>query len=181
MVNPSGNVTLRVQRFCWGVSSGGLTGLFNFLKDAMILIKAKPTTNDDDEYEDAAYENQTESAWWEIPLLIGAALVVCFTGLGILTVCMKRYDAIYCSSMFVGSLVVSASIMSAIHYDTFSHLHSAANWVLYPVGLIILMRGVYMLATLTSPTEHVLQNTTTRPQELLMVNKRSNVVRYGEV
>jgi hypothetical protein len=58
---------------------------------------------------------------------------------------MKRYDVTYSAAMFVGSFVLSASIMSVIHYDTFDHLRSAASYVMYPTGLVILIGGVYML------------------------------------
>ena len=82
-------------------------------------------------------------------LAIGTA----FAGLLFLTACMKRYDATYSSAMFVGSFVVSASIMSAIHYDTFQHLQSLWNFVLYPAGLVILMAGVYILVVETKETD----------------------------
>jgi hypothetical protein len=42
--------------------------------------------------------------------------------------------------------------MSAIHYDTFSHLNDTMNYIGYPSGLIILLYGVYMLLMSTSAT-----------------------------
>jgi len=62
-----------------------------------------------------------------------------------LTACMKRYDATYSSAMFVGSFVISASVMSAVHFKTFSNLEQIYDYILYPLGLLILMAGVYML------------------------------------
>ena len=58
---------------------------------------------------------------------------------------MKRYDATFSAAMFVGSFVLSASLMSAVHYQTFQHLSGFWNWVFYPLGLFILMIGVNLL------------------------------------
>jgi hypothetical protein len=35
--------------------------------------------------------------------------------------------------------------MSAVHYNTFSNLEAIWNYFLYPLGLVILMTGVYIL------------------------------------
>jgi hypothetical protein len=78
-------------------------------------------------------------------LVCNPGIVSAFSGLLILMACMKRYDATYSSAMFVGSFVVSASIMSAAHYSTFAHLETLWNKILYPAGLSILMGGVLML------------------------------------
>ena len=51
----------------------------------------------------------------------------------------------FSAAMFVGSFVLSASLMSAVHYDTFQHLVGFWNWVMYPLGLISLMIGVNLL------------------------------------
>jgi len=118
-----------MRRFSWGVAGGSITGLQNFLKDALTIAKSKEIRQ-------------------MLPLVlvfIGLAIFVAFTGLLFLTACMKRYDATYSSAMFVGSFVVSASIMSAIHYSTFRHLDSVVNYVMYPLGLLVLMGGVYLL------------------------------------
>jgi hypothetical protein len=37
-----------------------------------------------------------------------------------LSSCMKRYDATYSAAMFVVSFVISASLMSAVHYPRLS-------------------------------------------------------------
>lgn len=86
---------------------------------------------------------------WELPydfwILLMVAGATALLALTILTYCMKRYDATYTSGAFSGSLVVSASVMSAIHYHTFQHLEDGWVGVLYPVGLITLLIGVYIL------------------------------------
>jgi hypothetical protein len=59
---------------------------------------------------------------------------------------MKRYDATFSAAMFVGSFVVSASTMSAVHYHTFENLNaSPLNYVMYPMGVVILLCGVVLL------------------------------------
>jgi hypothetical protein len=116
-----------LKKFAWGVSGGSLTGYQNFLKDSLTLLKAKESV--------------------PVELLFGlvvGAIMTSFCGLLLLTACMKRYDATYSSTMFVGSFVIAASIMSAVHYDTFHHL-SSRDLFLYPTGLVILMSGVFLL------------------------------------
>ena len=127
----------RLRKFAWGTCGGSLTGLQNFLKDALTLLKAKhdAVENGDEEFHFP----------WFYSLFIILAGATAFVGLLWLTACMKRYDAAYSSATFVGSFVVSASIMSAVHYKTFEMLHDTWNYVLYPVGLCILMIGVYIL------------------------------------
>jgi len=115
------------KRFAWGVSGGSITGLQNFLKDTLTITKSG------------------EPMPWFLPLMVLLAMATAFGGLLFLTACMKRYDATYSSAMFVGSFVVSASIMSAIHYETFENLTTMLNYVMYPLGLVILMAGVWIL------------------------------------
>jgi drug/metabolite transporter (DMT)-like permease len=115
------------KRFAWGVSGGSITGLQNFLKDSLTVLKSG------------------EPMPWFLPLLILSAVASAFGGLLLLTACMKRYDATYSSAMFVGSFVVSASIMSAIHYGTFDNLEMVWNYILYPAGITILLTGVWIL------------------------------------
>jgi uncharacterized membrane protein len=86
--------------------------------------------------------------------LIAMAILTAFGGLLLLTACMKRYDATYSAAMFVGSFVIMASIMSAVHYNTLQHLDGVVNLIFYPMGLAILMSGVYMLIGTTSPALH---------------------------
>lgn len=124
----STNPTLK--RFAWGVAGGSITGFQNFLKDTLTLVKVRAPE---------------ESLPWYTSLLAILAIVTAFTGLLFLTACMKRYDATYSAAMFVGSFVVNASIMSAVHYSTFAHLRGIVNWIFYPGGLLVLMGGVWML------------------------------------
>lgn len=137
----NGSATLR--RFAWGVSGGSLTGLQNFLKDALTVTKATKTQAQNSE----AYlqDGEQPSHFLLLAIFVGMAIVAAFGGLILLTACMKRYDVTYSAAMFVGSFVLSASIMSVIHYDTFAHLHSVSSYVMYPTGLVILIGGVYML------------------------------------
>jgi drug/metabolite transporter (DMT)-like permease len=115
------------KRFAWGVAGGSITGVQNFLKDGLTVLKAE------------------EGLPWYLPVMIIIAVGVAFGGLLLLSACMKRYDATYSSAMFVGAYVVSASIMSAVHYKTFANLNSVVNYILYPGGLLILMTGVWIL------------------------------------
>ena len=125
-----------IARFAWGVSGGSLTAFQNFLKDSLTLVKA---------VKNEELEESAKIPWGLLVFLIGMAIVTSFGGLLFLTACMKRYDATYSAAMFVGSFVVAASIMSAIHYDTFQHLTHAHQLALYPAGLFVLVVGVYLL------------------------------------
>jgi hypothetical protein len=129
-----------LRRFAWGVSGGCLTGFQNFLKDSLTIVTATNSSID------------ATMPWGLLGFFVFMAVLTSFLGLLLLTACMKRYDATYSAAMFVGSFVVSASIMSAVHYDTFGHLEGTINWICYPAGLAILMSGVYMLIT-EDPTE----------------------------
>lgn len=115
------------RRFAWGVAGGSITGLQNFLKDSLTISKSG------------------EILPWFFPLLLILAMSSAFGGLLLLTACMKRYDVTYSSTMFVGSFVISASIMSIIHYETFDNLETVWNCIMYPMGLVILMAGVCIL------------------------------------
>ena len=126
----------KVRRFAWCTAGGTLSGFQNFLKDALTIVKA------------ANISNTSETI--PVGLLVGLislAVFAAFGGLLVLTACMKRYNATYSAAMFVGSFVISASIMSVIHYNTLSHLDDAINMVMYPTGLAILMSGVWILIT----------------------------------
>ena len=120
-----------IEKFAWGVSGGSVTGLQNFLKDALTILKH--------------HHGSFLTIPWIFFLFMGLAISSAFGGLLLLTACMKRYDATYSSASFVGSFVISASIMAAIHYDTFDHLPSITSYILYPTGLVILIIGVLFL------------------------------------
>lgn len=129
-----------LRRFAWGVSGGSVTGLQNFLKDSLTIIKAVKADDDESLYP------------WCLYILICLGMLTSFGGLLCLTACMKRYDATFSSAMFVGSFVISASVMSAVHYNTFQNLESIWNWIMYPTGLIVLMLGVFILVRKTTET-----------------------------
>lgn len=126
------------KRFAWGTAGGSITGLQNFLKDSLTIIKASPP--------------HTRMPWYFF-LMASLAILTAFGGLLLLTACMKRYDATYSAAMFVGSFVISASIMSAVHYHTFSNLASTLHYIFYPTGLLILMWGVYLLVWHTKESQ----------------------------
>jgi len=137
-----------VRRFCWGSAGGTLSGFQNFLKDSLTILKA------------ANNKDNTDT----IPVglfvaLITFAVFTAFGGLLVLTACMKRYNATYSAAMYVGSFVISASIMSTIHYGTLSHLNDVTNMIMYPTGLAILMGGVVLLIT----EKHAEEATRTSP------------------
>lgn len=138
------NTSPTFQRFAWGVAGGSITGFQNFLKDSLTILKASNSNNKDG--------NSNEFPYVLFIFMFGMAIITALSGLIILTLCMKRYDVTYSASMFVGSFCISASIMSAIHYDTFLHLNDVINYIGYPSGLIILLYGVYMLLAATSIT-----------------------------
>jgi drug/metabolite transporter (DMT)-like permease len=125
-----------LRRFAWGSCGGSLTGPQNFLKDSLTILK------------DTA-KHQQPLPWIFYLFIVGAAGTA-FGGLLFLTACMKRYDATYSAASFVGSFVVSASIMASAHYNTFGELEGVANYVLYPTGLVMLMIGVYILVRKSS-------------------------------
>jgi len=127
-INYSQSSTL--QRFAWGCSGGALTGAQNFLKDSLTIIKARDA------------EHNLSLVFYPLSFM---AAITAFVGLLFLTVCMKRYDATYSAASFVGSFVVSASVMAAVHYNTFAEINGVLNSVLYPSGIFVLMVGVYLL------------------------------------
>ena len=115
----------------WSLSGGSITGLQNFLKDSLTINKVVGRTG-------VRYP-------WYFYLFIILAMLSAFVGLLLLTACMKRYDATFSAATFVGSFIIFATIMSAIHYQTFQHLHKLQNYILYPLGILILLTGVEFL------------------------------------
>ena len=130
----------RKRKFAWGTCGGCLTGLQNFLKDALTIMKATPA--------DVPHYS------WLFYFFFIMAGVSAFGGLLILTACMKRYDASYSAAGFVGSFVVSASIMSAVHYNTFGELKGIVNYIMYPIGLLVLTLGVFVLVGESKDVNH---------------------------
>jgi len=54
-----------------------------------------------------------------------------------------------------GSFVVSANIMAAVHYKTFSNLTSSYGATFYPIGLVTILAGLYILVKHTKEISHV--------------------------
>jgi hypothetical protein len=130
-VRKEGSVVAKsIHRFCWGVAGGSVTGLQNFLKDALTIAN------------DPSIDSGTT---WYLYLFVTFAIITALAGLLLLTACMKRYDATYSAAMFVGAFVVCASVMSAVHYHTFENLNTPLNYTMYPTGLVILLLGVLVL------------------------------------
>ena len=124
------------KRFAWGIIGGSITGMQCFIKDALALWHGL------DEFHNQIFRTWPLSLY--VLLLIGG--VIPFIGLMMLMACMKRYDATYTASMFMGSIVISSSIMSAVHYHTFDHL-STIQSILYLLGLVGMLIGTAILAT----------------------------------
>lgn len=114
-------------RIAWGVSGGFITGFWNFIKDAITIVQLGGSM-----------------PWGFLGLLLVTAFATAGAGMMIMSECMKRYDATYTSGTYAGSLTLAASVVSAMHYRTFSNLEGVHR-VLYPVGLGILMMGVGLL------------------------------------
>mmetsp|Transcript_18424 Transcript_18424/g.25350 ORF Transcript_18424/g.25350 Transcript_18424/m.25350 type:complete len:405 (-) Transcript_18424:50-1264(-) len=117
------------QRFAWGMIGGSITGVQNFIKDSLALLHGSDGSH---------FPPQL------FAMLFLAGLLP-LTGLLLLMQCMKRYDALYSASMFVGSLVVSSSIMAAVHYHTFDNIDRRGAFY-YPVGLLTIISGTVTLA-----------------------------------
>lgn len=101
--------TSRISKFAWGVCGGSITGLQNFGKDFLTVLKVTP---------------KDESYPWYTGVLCVCGILCALVGLVLLV------------------LVISASLMSAIHYDTFAHIRRGLYIVLYPVGLVVILCGV---------------------------------------
>jgi len=118
------------RRFAWGMIGGSVTGNQNFIKDALAVLHGVG---------DNPYP-------LELFVMVLFAAIVPLVGLLLLMECMKRYDANYSASMFTGSMVATASIMSAIHYHTLDNISADMQW-LYLLGLMVLAFGIITLAT----------------------------------
>ena len=123
------------SRFAWGVIGGSVTGIQPFLKDALAVLSGLQRRN-------------VPIADYPLGLFVLLVLagVIPLLGLALLMQCMKRYDASYTSSMFVGSMIVSVSVMSAVRYNTFDNLEGIWNAIMYVLGLCVLSSGCAVLA-----------------------------------
>jgi len=129
-INRAPSATLK--RFAWGMAAGSITGIQCFLKDALTILKV----------------SKDKRPWklpWTLYILFALAIISSVGGLSILTQCMKRYDATFSNAMNSGSFVVSSGIMSAVHYHTFSNFSSKYSFVMYPMGLAIILVGLWIL------------------------------------
>merc|ERR1719491_33581 len=134
------------------------------MKDSLTIMKAVKADDDMSSYP------------WYLYIMIFSGCATAFGGLFCLTACMKRNDATFSSAAFVGSFVISASIMSAVHYDTFQNLLGIWNWILYPVGLGVLMLGVIILVKGTPDTD-IESKFSTCPHDL----KHTAYIRIGSI
>lgn len=123
-----------LRKVAWGSIGGSITGFQNFLKDALTIYDAISNSSQPQQSLPASFY-----------LFVALAMTTAFVGLLCLAECMKRYDATYSAAMFVASFVVSASLMSCVHYHTFYHLEGINNYIMYPMGLITLFFGAYIL------------------------------------
>ena len=107
-----------------------ITGFQNFLKDALTISSTR------------GHNNPLPPIFY---LFVVLAMLTAFVGLLCLAACMKRYDATYSAAMFIVSFVISASLMSSVHYHTFEHLEGLINYIMYPFGLGTLFLGAFIL------------------------------------
>lgn len=123
--------TSLLKKVAWGSLGGAITGFQNYLKDSLTIFKA------------------TRKDGGPLPrmffILFILAMTTGFAGLLCLSACMKRYDATYASAMFVVSFVITASSMSAVHYQTFAGIDDERAIVMYLFGLCVLIYGATIL------------------------------------
>lgn len=131
----TGSSTSLLRKISWGSIGGTVTGFQNFLKDSLTISKTKPL----------------HPIFF---LFASLAMLTAFLGLLFLAACMKRYDATYSASMFVVSFIMSATLMSSVHYHTFQDLAAVQDYILYPLGLLILLLGASMLVREETPIQH---------------------------
>lgn len=139
----------RRRRFAWGASGGCVTGLQNFLKDGLTVAR------------DVDDPRRVVAA----AVFFAGAGATALVGFLCLVACLRRYDAAYSSSMFVGSFVVSASLMSAAHYRTLSRLTSTTDRIMYPLGLALILSGVAVLIVVPVAAMSTPHATTTDEEE----------------
>jgi len=120
------------QRFAWGVAGGSIVGIQCFVKDALTILSL-------------AEDKRPWTLPWLFYVLLACGASVSISGLMLHTRCMKNYDATYSNAMNSGAMVLSASIMGAVHYHTFSNLQSVYSFGFYPLGLAIILAGLYVL------------------------------------
>jgi len=128
----------KLRRFAWGMIGGSITGMQNFIKDALAVVHRVDNGSSGGKL--------FYSYPFQFYILILMAATVALTGLLLLMACMKRYDANFSASMYLGSTVISASIMSMVHYHTFDRIGSRIKSISYLMGLLTLLFGCTILA-----------------------------------
>mmetsp|Transcript_39995 Transcript_39995/g.73211 ORF Transcript_39995/g.73211 Transcript_39995/m.73211 type:complete len:449 (+) Transcript_39995:225-1571(+) len=133
--------TSLLRKVAWGSIGGSITGFQNFLKDALTIYAATIKSQNSLSSGSASPTGLPATLF----LFMALAMLTAFVGLLCLAACMKRYDVTYSAAMFVVSFVISASLMSSVHYHTFDHLEGVSNYVMYPLGLMTLILGAFIL------------------------------------
>lgn len=122
------------RRSAWGAVGGSLSGgTSNFIKDAMALGSSQVITD-------------FITYYMLLSGLLLAAAVLSISSLILSLECMKRYEASFSCASYTGAMMFSVSIMSAVHYNTFSHLEGWLNFAFYILGLVVTMSGCLTLA-----------------------------------
>jgi len=148
-----------LKKVAWGSIGGTITGFQNFLKDALTIYQLANNSSKNNNSISNYGIGSDDSLPTTFFLFVLLAMATSFIGLLCLASCMKRYDATYSAAMFVTSFVLSASIMSCVHYHTFEHLDGAINYFMYPIGLLTLFMGAFILvkpSAITSGSRHCL-------------------------
>jgi len=145
------------RRFSWGVIGGSVTGVQPFPKDALAVISGL-------QHENVPLEEYPPGLFFLLFLASAMPLI----GLALLMQCMRRFDASFSASMFVGSMIISVSVMSAVRYDTFGHVDSILNGIFYTLGLCVLTSGCVVLAC---------EGTATSDPTRINVEEKSNIFR----
>ena len=122
-----------------------ITGFQNFLKDALTIFDVTTEQSNSNNHNSLSGSSSSTSLPSTFFLFLLLAMATSFVGLLCLASCMKRYDATYSAAMFVVSFVMSASLMSGVHYHTFEHLSGVLNLFMYPLGLATLFLGAFIL------------------------------------
>jgi hypothetical protein len=145
-----------LKRLAWGAAGGSVTGLQHFVKDFLTLLVILPKFQQSLVHALSGKIHLDSLAWYYFITFITLGLLSILTatsGMLLLTACMERYSVTFSSALFMGSMVLNSSLMSAIHYQTFSHISTTSNKVMYPIGLIILLGGVVKISASTDADE----------------------------
>jgi uncharacterized membrane protein len=145
-----------LKRLAWGAAGGSVTGLQHFVKDFLTLLVLLPKLQKSLFHIPKRTLHYDSLSWNYFVALLTLGFLSILTaasGMLLLTACMQRYSVIYSSALFMGSMVLNSSLMSAIHYHTFSHVSSTSFKIFYPLGLLILLGGVVGICTTADSDE----------------------------